>query len=173
LNKKLTGRVSLFGWSLGAFLAADFSSKFPAKIEELILLSIRRRYNLKLLQDIELKLQQNRDAYLYRFYKDCFSPADREGSIWFKKRLLKDYLLGMDFEGLVRGLDYLSCACLRPEVLSKVRKIRIFHGASDKIAPFQEAQVIQSYLPQAEFICLENSGHLFFLNPDFKMIFHG
>lgn len=173
LNKNLIGRVSFFGWSLGGFLAVDFCSKFPGKIDELILLGIRRRYNLKLLQEIELKLQQNRKAYLYRFYQDCFSPADRQGRAWFKKHLLKDYLLSMDLEELLRGLDYLSCACLRPEALSKVRKIRIFHGASDKIAPFQEAQVIQSYLPQAEFVCLENFGHLFFLNPDFKTVFHG
>jgi pimeloyl-ACP methyl ester carboxylesterase len=42
--KKKSGRVSLFGWSLGGFTAAGFAAKYPALIDELMLVSIRRRY---------------------------------------------------------------------------------------------------------------------------------
>ena len=107
------------------------------------------------------------------FYRDCFSSADKEGLVWFKKRLLKHYLEEMRFETLIQGLDYLSCVYLRPESLSKIKKIRIFHGEQDKIAPLKEARVIKTYLPQAEFICLKDSGHMVFLNRDFKAKFNG
>lgn len=173
LDRELIEKISILGFSLGAFLAAGFAAKNSNKLDALILLNIRRRYNLKVLQDIELKLQRNQRAFLYKFYQDCFSSADKEGLTWFKKRLLKHYLDEMKFETLIRGLDYLSCVYLRPESLSRIGKIRIFHGEQDKIAPFKEAKVIKTYLPQAEFISIKHSGHLFFINPDFKTIFNG
>jgi len=172
LGKNSIHKISLFGWSLGAFLAAEFASKNSEKIEDLFLVGIRRRYNLKSLQEIETKLEKNRKAYLYSFYRDCFSRADKEGWRWFKERLLKDYLENMPLERLLTGLDYLSCVYLKPQALLKVKKIKIFQGTEDKIAPIKYAEVIKSNLPQAEFICVEDSGHALFLNPDFKIIFN-
>ena len=57
--------------------------------------------------------------------------------------------------------------------LSGVRKIRIFHGAEDRIAPLEEALEIKSSLAHAEFICMNGTGHLLFLNPDFKERING
>lgn len=173
LASESISKFSIFGLSLGAFLAADFAAKNQEKIDELILLGARRRYNLKALQEIEFKLQRNRRAYLYKFYRDCFSPADKEGLAWFKKHVLKSYLDGIKLETLIQGLDYLSCVYLRPESLSEIKRIRIFHGEQDKIAPIKEVRVIKTYLPQAELISIKDSGHLFFLNPDFRAIFNG
>lgn len=173
LMQRSLSKVSMFGLSLGGFVAAEFAAMNPGLVDELFLLSIRRRYNLKVLQDIELKLQKNRKAFLNKFYLAGFAKRDKEGLIWFKKNLLKRYLEGIKPEELLRGLDYLSSTYLKPESLSAIRKLKIFHGKMDAIAPVREAQVIKSYLPQAELICIENSGHLFHLNPDFKSIFNG
>ena len=173
LRQHSLGKVSMFGLSLGGFVAAEFAAMNPGLIDELFLISIRRRYNLKVLQDIELKLQKNRKAFLHKFYLAGFAKRDKEGLSWFKKNLLKRYLEGFKTEELLRGLDYLSSTYLKPESLSAIQKLKIFHGKMDAIAPVKEAQVIKSYLPQAELICIENSGHLFHLNPDFKIIFNG
>lgn len=165
-------KVSLFGWSLGAFLAEELAYKCAYKIDGLFLLSIRRRYNLGLLQDIERKVQKNKKAFLYKFYMDCFSPADKFGLSWFKKNLLKKYIDELRPEELISGLDYLSSVYLKPQVLSGIEKISLFHGEEDKIAPFKEAQIIKSYLPQAKLISLKETGHMPFLNQEFKGLFN-
>lgn len=166
-------RVSLFGWSQGGFIASDFALDNPGKIDELILSSIRKRYDKKVLEDIGFKVKKNKRAFLYKFYLDCFSPEDNPGLAWFKGHLLKQYLDNMSVEYLIEGLKYLSNAQMKHESLSGVRKIRIFHGAEDRIAPLEEALEIKSSLAHAEFICMNGSGHLLFLNPDFKERFNG
>lgn len=166
-------RVSLFGWSQGGFLASDFASRNTGKMNELILVGIRKRYDREALEEIKLKLAKNKKAFLYKFYLDCFSAADNEGRRWFKSRLLKEYLDDIGVEQLIGGLNYLSGAVIDTKALSGIKKIRIFHGSEDKIAPFSEALEIKSCLAQAEFIRVEGSGHLLFLNPDFKKIFNG
>lgn len=172
LNKNSIGKVSLFGWSLGGFLAAEFALRNPDRVNELILLSVRRRFKRNILEEVRLKLKENAKAYLHTFYSQWFSPADKEGRLWFKKHLLNNYLRQMRLKDLLCGLDYLSQAELDTEGLGALQKIRIFHGKEDKIAPFKEALKIKSSLPQAEFVCLAQTGHAPFLNPDFKEVFY-
>src|SRR3989338_11130875 len=59
LDASSIGRVSLFGWSQGGFLASDFASANPGKINELILAGIRGRYDREALEEIKLKLAKN------------------------------------------------------------------------------------------------------------------
>jgi len=165
--------VSLFGWSQGGFIASGFASDNPGKIDELILSSIRKRYDKKFLEDIGFKVKKNKRAFLYKFYLDCFSPGDNPGLDWFKENLLKQYLDDMSVECLIEGLEYLSNAEMNHGSLSGVRKIRIFHGAEDRIAPLEEALEIKSSLAHAEFICMNGTGHLLFLNTDFKERING
>lgn len=173
LETSSIGLVSLFGWSQGGFMAVDFASHNTRKVGGLILAGIRKRYDQSALEGIRRKLERNKRAFLYKFYLDCFSPDDNEGRNWFKRRLLKKYLDRMGLEYLVRGLDYLSGAQINIGSLSGVKKIRIFHGGQDKIAPLDEALEIKSLLPQADFIYMERAGHALFLNPDFKERFDG
>lgn len=174
LNEKFLDKILLFGWSMGGFLAADFALSYPYRIDELVLLGIRKKFDSALLKEIEAKLKKNKSAYLYKFYLDCFSKNDKEGLIWFKKHLLKDYIDKMELGNLLKGLDYLSAAQINPESLTKIEKIKIFHGEEDRIAPLDEAREIKSYLPQAKFICIPAAGHISFLNLQFKDKFnHG
>ena len=129
--------VSLFGWSIGGFLVSEFAAENTNKVDELILLSIRKRYDKKILEDIRLKIGKNKRAFLYRFYLDCFSGYDDQGLCWFRSHLLKQYVDKMSVEYLFEGLDYLSNAMIEIKALSGLKKIRIFHGAKDKIAPFE------------------------------------
>ena len=166
-------RVSLFGWSQGGFLASDFASHNTGRIDELILVGMRKRYDQNALKEIKRKLKQNKRAFLYKFYLNCFSADDNEQLAWFKKSLLKKYLDEASLEYLICGLDYLSCAEIKAESLSGVKNIRIFHGGQDRIAPLKEAIEIKSCLRHAEFAILNKSGHLLFLNPDFREKFNG
>lgn len=165
--------VSIFGWSLGGFLAADFAKHNTETIDELILLGMRRRYDQGALREIKLKLKENRRAFLYKFYLNCFSRDDDTGRNWFKKSLLEKYLNGINPEDLVSGLDYLAYSEIKPEDLLEVKTIRIFHGGEDRIAPLDEALEIKSCLKHAQLTILNKSGHLLFLNPSFREKFNG
>lgn len=168
LDKESIDKISLFGWSMGGFLASDFSAKNPEKVEELILVSVQKKYSPALLEDIKQKLKENKKAFLYKLYFNCFSEQDREGLNWFKEHLLMPYVNELKLEDLLRGLDYLSGTQIEPRSLGKIEKIRIFHGELDRIASPEEARQIKLELPQAEFINLPDSGHTPFLNKQFK-----
>lgn len=174
LNKESIEKISLLGWSLGGFLAGDFARKNPERVDELILLSIRKNYEPRALKEIETKLKKNKPAFLYKFYQECFSLQDKESFVWFRKNLLKDYIREMNLKDLISGLDYLSGASLQMESLNRLKRIRIFQGKEDRIAPLPEALKLKVNLPQVEFVCIPQAGHLPFLNPQFKQRFnHG
>lgn len=170
LKKESINKVSLFGWSLGGFLALEFALKNDEKIEGIVLIGVRKEYNRAALEEIKEKITKNRKGYLIKFYHECFSANDKHASNWFKKNLLKDYLETIKTEDLISGLNYLSSAYISLKALASIKKIRVFHGFEDKIAPFKEAQEFKDYLPESGFIGIL-SGHALFLNKDFKKIY--
>lgn len=159
-------KISLFGFSLGGFLAAEFASKHKNLIEQLILIGIREKYKEEEISQVRKYLTANKNAYLYKFYAQCFSK--KEHLSYFKKNLLKHYCQNMDLNFLLKTLDYLANTQMRPEQLNGIEKIKIIHGEGDNIAPMQEAANIGERLAHAEFIGIKNAGHIPFLNEDFK-----
>jgi len=173
LDEYAIEKVSLLGWSMGGFLACDFTAGNPERVDELILLSVREKFEQGYLREIAEKIVKNKKAWLYKFYLGCFSKSDSEGRSYFKKELLKDYVDGISSEELINGLGYLSKARIDTMALARIKKIRIFHGEADAIVPVEEAIKISSCLPQAEFISLPSLGHIIFLNKRFKAAFYG
>jgi len=165
-------KISMFGFSLGGFLATEFAASHPEKIAKLILLGVRKRYDPQLLKDIKRQIRYFRRPWLYKLYLNCFSKADTSGWEWFRKNLLKEYLDKFNSDGLIRGLDYLSSHALNLEILKRIEDVRIFHGSDDLIAPVKEVLEIKADLPQAKFTLLADRGHLFFLSGDFRERFY-
>lgn len=159
-------KISLFGWSLGGFLACDFALKHTDFIDKLILVSIRKRYRKEKIEEIKDSLKEKKKGYLYKFYAQCF--YNREQFFYFRKNLLKRYCRELDLEFLINSLNYLSSAKLEPELLKKIKKITILHGEYDKIAPLQEAREVKNSLTQAKFILIKEAGHIPFLEKDFS-----
>lgn len=168
LDRLVLPRVSLWGWSLGGFLASEFAARFPARVKALTVSNIRRRYESSLLDGIRNKILKDKKAYLYKFYLSCFSRADAEGLEWFRKNLLKDYLERMETAHLLEGLDYLASVRFDPPLLQGIKEIRCFHGEDDAIAPYPEAQEAVALLKQARFTLLPGVGHLPFFSSAFK-----
>lgn len=168
LSREPVGRVSLFGWSLGAFIAVEFALNNKDRVDEVILLGVRDKYEPAVLEEVKQKIVKNRKAYLFKFYHDCFSDTRKEGLKWFREYLLKDYLDTIQAEDLMRGLDYFSKAKINTESLKLIRKIRIFHGLEDKIAPVNRAKEMKRLSPGLEFIFIPDSGHAVFLSSAFK-----
>ena len=60
-----TKRFSLFGWSLGGFVGSEFASRHSDLIDEIILVSIRRRYKAKELTEIKRHLNKSKKGCRY------------------------------------------------------------------------------------------------------------
>jgi len=165
-------KVSLFGWSQGGFAAAEFAGQCPQRVDELVLLGVKSRYDTEVLKSLESKLKTNTKVYLYKFYLECFSQEDKAALGWFRKHLLKDYVNGFTFDELKLGLDYLSTVVLNAGTFLETGKIKFFHGDKDKICGFNEALKLGVIFPKAEFSCLLGSGHLMFLHPRFRQVFY-
>ena len=165
MKKNQIEKISLFGFSLGGFAAAEFAYKYPDLIDELILVSIRKGYNAKEISEIKNLLKRNKEAYLCKFYEQCFYREEQMR--WFKGNLLKIYCEQMDLDHLLKALDYLENAKIKPELLNSIKNIKIIHGECDSIAPVQEAIDISKSLKHAKFISIKNAGHIPFLEKDF------
>jgi len=157
-------KISLFGWSLGGFVAAEFASRHANLVDELILVSIRKKYKKEELIEIKKLLRKNKKAYLYKFYTQCFPK--KEQMRWFQENLLKDYCEKFDLNYLLETLDYLENTEIKPELLNGLEKIKIIHGEYDSIAPIQGATAIKDNLAYARFICIKDIGHIPFLKED-------
>lgn len=173
LDARALNKVSLLGWSLGGFLVAEFALSHAARVNELILVSIREKFDPAVLQETRAKLKENKKAFLYKFYLEWFSVNDANELSGFKKNLLMDYAGSMKLEDLLTGLDYLVHAGIDARALSVLKKVTIFHGSLDKIMPFNEALEIKQQLPEVRFICMDGVGHIPFLKREFTREFKG
>lgn len=157
--------VSLFGVSLGGFLASRFAALHPRRIEALIMVGIRQKYPAHDIEQVIKYVTENKKAYLYKFYCRCF--RDTRQMAWFKSNLLDGYLDTFETEYLLETLHYLKCASLDAAHIPSCAKIQIVHGERDRIAPIEEARQLAKDLPNADFICVKNAGHFPFLNNNF------
>jgi pimeloyl-ACP methyl ester carboxylesterase len=171
LDNKSIARVSLFGWSMGGFLAVDFALQYLPRVEELFLLGIRKQYDPEILEEIAQKIKSNKRAFLRRFYSDCFFSSTNDGWDWFKNNLMRDYLDNLSTQELLDGLNYLSRARISYRELSLVPKISIFHGEQDKISPIEEVFSMKSSFPEINFVGLKGAGHIPFFGPEFGKYF--
>ena len=166
LKKESLDKISVLGWSMGGFLAADLASKCPQMVKDLTLVGMRKRYDEDGIKKIKGYLGTNKNGYLYKFYHECFSPEEKEALSVFKRGLMKDYLKEFAADELLTGLDYLTKAELKAEVFKKV-KTRLIHGDSDRIAPIEELIGMEGI------VVLKGAGHAPFLRNDFKKVFYG
>ncbi|MHC4220938.1 MAG: alpha/beta fold hydrolase [Planctomycetota bacterium] len=164
MTEKQIQKISLLGWSQGAFAASDFACKNPEAIDEIILIGIRQKYENFGLEKIKDYLKKNKKAYLRSFYKQCFCDKEKQLYCWFKDNLLNDYLEKMSLDRLIKDLDWLKTAQINTDQLRKLNCVKIVQGQADAIAPIEQSAAIAESL---KFITFENTGHLPFLHRDF------
>ena len=158
-------KISLFGLSLGGFVASEFASGHKDLIDKVILVGIRKKYKAEDLEKTKEQLKRNKRGFLYKVYSQCFYK--KEDMRWFRENLLKAYCEEFDLDYLLKTLDYLEKTEIRPELLGEIKKITIIHGEKDSIAPIGEAMDISKNLPHAKFVCVKDTGHIPFLKEDF------
>lgn len=162
LSKMALDKISIFGWSLGGYLAADFASNYAERVKDITFVGMRKKYDGQGLENVKRFIRRNKAAYLHKFYNECFTDEE------MKKR----YLESRGLDELIDGLDYLGRAELDSAKLKNI-DVRFIHGECDKIAPIEGLNELKDDFSAAEFIIVSGALHAPFLRNDFRDVFYG
>lgn len=159
--------ISVFGWSLGGFVAAGFASLNKDLIEEVILVSIRGKYGPDEIAIVKDGIAGDKTAELRRFFIRCFPCRDDMRP--FRESLFETYCRELDTEELLSSLEFLERVEICPGHLKGIERVKIIHGSLDRIAPVEEAAAIAAGTRGAKFISMPRAGHMPFLREDFTI----
>lgn len=155
------GKVRLVGWSMGAMLGLDFTARHPEPFSSLLLVSLRRCWPRKEVQEIREEFSRAPEAFMKTFYRKCFLGS-RETYRNFCASLQPLYLGDLEKNSgrLARGLAFLET--FQPPATPPAIPTRLVHGRQDIIAPVQE----MAALPGAARGVIDTAGHFLFSHPD-------
>ncbi len=153
-------RVSLVGWSMGAYAALEFASRFPDLTDSLLLLATRDHWPAEEIHQMQETLTAQPAECLRGFYRRCFL-GNREAYREFRERFEPRYLETMNPALLLKGLNYLATASVTLPVHTD--KILVLHGRRDIIAPAEEMM----RLAGVRQVVVDQAGHAAFLAPEF------
>ena len=162
LERAARGAVTVVGWSLGGFLAAEFAREYPDRVRRVVLVGIRREYPEGDVEAVRRSLSADPGGCLSGFYAQCFYPSQIPAYRRFRGGLQAAYLREMDGGALREGLSYLARARLSGETLPAC-PVAIVHGEKDVVAPFAEAERLAREGGNATFHPLPGAAHAAFL----------
>lgn len=167
LDRTARGAVTVVGWSLGGFLAAEFAREYPDRVRRVVLVGIRREYPEGDVEAVLESLSADPGACLSGFYAQCFYPSQIPAYRRFRGGLQAAYLREMDAGALREGLSYLGSARLSGGTLPSC-PVAIVHGEKDVVAPFAEAESVAREGGTATFHPLPGASHAAFLADGFR-----
>jgi pimeloyl-[acyl-carrier protein] methyl ester esterase len=169
LDRTACGPVTVVGWSLGGFLAAEFAREYPDRVRRVVLVGIRRAYPEGDVEGVLRSLSADPGGCLSGFYAQCFYPSQIPAYRRFRSGLQAAYLREMDGGALREGLSYLAEARLSGETLPAC-PVAIVHGEKDVVAPFAEAERLAREGGNATFHPLPGAAHAAFLAGGFRAV---
>jgi pimeloyl-ACP methyl ester carboxylesterase len=169
LDRTARGPVTVVGWSLGGFLAAEFAREYPDRVRRVVLVGIRREYPEGDMAEVLRSLSSDPGACLSGFYAQCFYPSQMPAYRRFRAGMQAAYLREMDGVALREGLSYLAGAKLSGGTLPAC-PVAIVHGEKDVIAPLAEAEGVAREGGNATFHRLPGAAHAAFLADGFRAV---
>ena len=169
LDRTARDPVTVVGWSLGGFLAAEFARENPDRVRRVVLVGIRREYPEGDVAGVLRSFSADPGSCLSGFYTQCFFPSQMPAYRRFRAGLQAAYLREMDGGALREGLSYLASARLSGETLP-VCPVTIVHGEKDVIAPLAEAEGVAREGANATFHPLPGAAHAAFLADGFRAL---
>jgi len=169
LDRTARGPVTVVGWSLGGFLAAEFARGYPDRVRRVVLVGIRREYPEGDVAGVLRSLSADPGGCLSGFYTRCFFPSQMPAYRRFRAGLQAAYLREMGGEALREGLSYLASARLSRETLPAC-PVAIVHGEKDVVAPLSEAEGVAREGGNATFHPLPGGAHAAFLADGFRAV---
>ena len=172
LGRAAHGAVTVVGWSLGGFLAAEFARESPDRVRRVVLVGIRREFPEGDVAGVLRSLSADPGACLTAFYAQCFFPSQMPAYRRFRGGLQAAYLREMDGGALREGLSYLAGARLSGETLPAC-PVAIVHGERDVVAPLAEAESVALEGGDTTFHPLAGAPHAAFLVDGFSAVAAG
>lgn len=172
LDRAVRRPVTVVGWSLGGFLAAEFARENPDRVRRVVLVGIRRAYPEADVAEVRRSLSADPAGCLSGFYARCFYPSRIPAYRAFRAGLQAAYLREMDGGALREGLSYLAGATLSGGALPGC-PVAIVHGEKDVVAPIAEAEGIAREGRNATFHPLPGAAHAAFLEDGFRALIAG
>lgn len=169
LDRAARDPVTVVGWSLGGFLAAEFAREHPERVRRVVLVGIRRRYPEDDVEGVLRSLSADPGACLSGFYARCYYPSQMPAWRRFRAGLQAAYLREMDGDVLREGLSYLASARLSGETLPPC-PVSVVHGEKDVVAPLAEAEGVARESGSAMFHLLPGAAHAAFLTEGFHAV---
>jgi pimeloyl-ACP methyl ester carboxylesterase len=169
LDRAARRPVTVVGWSLGGFLAAEFAREHPDRVRRVVLVGIRREYPEGDVEAVLRSLSSDQDTCLSGFYAQCFYPSQIPAYRRFRGGLQAAYLREMDVGALREGLSYLGEARLSGGMLPSC-PVAIVHGEKDVVAPLAEAEEVAREGGNASFHPLPEAAHAAFLADGFRAV---
>ncbi len=169
----------VLGWSLGASVALVMATKFPERVNGLILLAGNPRFVAEddwagmkavLLQDFAHNLSLNCSVTLLRFL------ALQVNSLPNGKALLKELKTAVQSSEppketvLQSALDILQHADLRADLSNLDIPVCIIQGDKDRLIPVQVGYDMQKVQPACELNVISGAGHVPFLSHQTEVI---
>jgi pimeloyl-[acyl-carrier protein] methyl ester esterase len=165
------GPARVLGWSLGAMVALELARDYPERVRALYLVGATGSFVAPpasdlgwpehTLEDMMLRLEEDRDATLRWFYRQIFTSDERRAG---HLRTLLEHAAGAEQSpmALRAGLDYLRTYALDPHRIT--RPVYLLHGERDTICPLGAAERLVLGLPGAALTVVEGAGHAPFIS---------
>lgn len=169
LDRTARAPMTVVGWSLGGFLAAEFAREYPGRVRRVVLVGIRREYPEGDLASVLRSLAADPAGCLSGFYAQCFYPSQIPAYRRFRGGLQAAYLREMDGGALREGISYLASARLSRDTLPAC-PVAVVHGEKDVVAPFAEAEGVAREGGNATFYAVPGAAHAAFLADGFRAV---
>jgi len=165
--------ISIFGWSLGGYLANDWVMQTKHKIKDVFIVSIRPKYPEQDIKDQMNALENDPVGCLQHFYRRAFM-GNREGYQRFEEKFQVNFLRKMDRSDLKAGLDYLANVEVHGDMLNSIQQkitgtVTLLQGKRDLICPRDELEILLLSENKIRFCELESDGHTLFWKDSFQL----
>ncbi len=163
-------RVILMGLSLGGPISATFTTRYPERVQKLVLIDPAGAKAVILLKAAfaEIMPEVSRllpgpfrsEHHVKEFASDFYDPAHL-------KAFTKKYMIQMKYKGFARAI----LATIRHGMLGDFSDtyrqvghqgtpVMLLWGRDDKTVPFTQSDIIREAIPQVEFHAFEHCGHI-------------
>lgn len=170
LMEALSPPVILCGWSLGAILAMLAASRFPNRVEKLILIGATPNFmkrtdwpdgvSLNMIDKLGSGIRVDRASALRRFIT-IFNQQDVNAREVARKI---EGITSAPSPTLEAGLDLLKHTDLRTIVPDIRQETLLIHGEQDTLMPLSAAQWLQRHMRKATLSVLPDASHAPFLS---------
>lgn len=161
------------GWSLGVAVVLDLASRFPERVNSLVLMAGNPSFtqtahwsgmDVGLLEGFAGKLNEDCQATVLRFLSLQVNNLPNYKTLL---KSLKSSILECDApdkETLQGGLDILKHADLRPVLSGTSVPVSVILGAWDTLVPVSAGQNMQTLAPGISLNIIDKAGHVPFLS---------